>query len=130
MMDDPTCGAASDSILCSSNGDYHFCTLFRKPLGNARTTPLEEVWHRSREMLELRGTTWKNFPQCTTCEAFQFCSMCFAKNYVHSGDHLQMDPHCCEVAFLNKRLVERVWREQNVDTGAIGPAFETEGGLQ
>lgn len=111
FWDDPTCGAANDTILCTSNGDYHFCTLFRTSLGNAYEDSLDEVWNHSQQMLELRGTTWKAFPECMDCEAFRFCSMCFAKNYTNSGDHLEIDRHCCDVAFLNKRLVEQYWRK-------------------
>lgn len=54
----------------------------------------------------------KDFPKCLTCEARDYCAMCLVRNYNESGgDMFKTNQHFCDVAFLNKRLVEE-WKEK------------------
>jgi len=111
----PVCGAAFDSICLGASGEYYLCPLFRKPIGNARNQSLHDIWHNSPAVLEVRNITWGNFSKCMKCEAFHFCSMCFARNYnEHNGDYMKIAECCCDVAFLNKRLVESYWEKNSI----------------
>jgi radical SAM protein with 4Fe4S-binding SPASM domain len=107
----PCCGAGRDTICLDANGDYFFCPLFRRKLGSAYKDSLADLWANSAEIAEIRRTSWSNFPKCMECDAFHFCSMCFARNYNEGkGDIFKINEHCCDIAFLNKRLVEDYWR--------------------
>ena len=42
--------------------------------------------------------------------------MCFARNAnENNGDHLEVNKHCCEISFLNKRIVEEYWKGTKAD---------------
>ena len=115
LIKKPPCGAGRDSLAMNANGDYYFCSVFRPSvLGNPITDSLQNVWRKSRPLLELRNVTWEDFPGCMKCEAFNFCSMCFARNSnENNGDPLKLNKHCCEISFLNKRIVEEYWKDTN-----------------
>ncbi|NOY81796.1 MAG: radical SAM protein [Kiritimatiellaeota bacterium] len=112
FRDRSVCGAGFDGICMSANGDFYPCSGFMGyRLGNATRTRLADVWRDSPGLRELRGLKWGDFPQCLTCEAFQFCSMCYARNFnAGQGDLRSVPEHNCRVSFLNKRLVQEHWR--------------------
>ena len=57
--------------------------------------------------MELRKITQGSFPQCLECEASDYCARCLVRNYNESGgDMFKVSQHFCDVAFLNKKLVE------------------------
>lgn len=114
LRDKAVCGAGIDTVCLGAGGDYYFCPLFRKRVGNAYRDRLESVWNNSHEIREVRRIRWSDFSECLECEAFHFCSMCFARNFTeNAGDPLKINRRCCAVAFLNKRLVEEYWQENN-----------------
>ena len=117
MIKKPPCGAGRDSLAMDANGDYYFCPVFRPSvLGNPEKDRLKDVWNKSKPLQELREITWGDFPSCTKCEAFNYCSMCFARNAnENNGDHLEVNKHCCEISFLNKRIVEEYWKGTKAD---------------
>ncbi|MCC6555743.1 MAG: radical SAM protein [Polyangiaceae bacterium] len=110
LASSPCCGAGRDTICLDANGDYFFCPLFRRKLGNAHSDRLKDLWAGTPAIEEIRRTSWSDFPKCMGCDAFHFCSMCFARNYNEGrGDIFKINEHCCDIAFLNKRLVEEYW---------------------
>jgi len=42
------------------------------------------------------------------CDARDFCAMCLVRNFNESnGDMFKINQHFCDVAFLNKKLVDQ-----------------------
>jgi len=123
LVQKPLCGAGINTLSMDADGNSYFCPVFRPSvLGNLRNVRLQDVWHQSKPLLELRKIAWGDFPECVNCEAFNYCSMCFARNANESdGDHLKVNENCCEISFLNKRLVE----EYRKNTGTNDHSSDT-----
>lgn len=115
FLNQPLCGAGSDDISITANGDVYPCAGWQKMVvGNIHKQSLKDIWNNSEELKRIRAITQKDFPQCLDCEALKFCSRCFVRNYNESnGDMLKLQKHFCDVAFLNKRLVEEFLKTQS-----------------
>ncbi len=102
------CGVGYDNCCITANGDVYPCAGWQgMVLGNVYKQPLQEIWENSEKVKELRKITQEDFPECLTCEARDFCARCLVRNYNESnGDMFKINRHFCDVAFLNKRLVE------------------------
>jgi radical SAM protein with 4Fe4S-binding SPASM domain len=116
LKDKPLCGAGLDSLSMDTEGNFHFCTVFRsKELGNVHNNSLNDVWNNSKAVLDLRRVKWGDFPGCVKCEAFNYCGMCFARNAnENNGDHTTVNTKCCEVSFTTKQLVEDYRRRKGM----------------
>ena len=103
----PVCGVGYDNCCVTANGDVYPCAGWQSMvLGNVYKQSLQEIWENDK-LNELRSITNASFPECLECEAADFCAMCLVRNYNESGgDMLKINKHFCDVAFLNKRLVE------------------------
>lgn len=105
--DEHICGAGVDSMCVAANGEFYPCSGFQGwPLGNAHDLTVAEVWNDSEALKKLRAVKWKDFPQCITCEAKPYCAMCMVRNLNETGSIFEVSKHFCDVAFINKRLVE------------------------
>lgn len=104
----PVCGVGYDNCCITANGDVYPCAGWQDyVLGNVYKQSLQEIWENSERVKELRKITQASFPQCIECEARDYCARCLVRNYNESnGDMFAINHHFCEVAFLNKRLVE------------------------
>lgn len=104
----PVCGVGVDSICVTANGDYYPCAGWQGMiLGNAYKQSLKDIWDNSAQIKELRKITNASFPECIICEARDYCAMCMVRNYnENSGDMFKITKHFCDVAFLNKKMVE------------------------
>lgn len=104
----PVCGVGYDNCCITANGDVYPCAGWQDyVLGNVYKQSLQEIWENSERVKELRKITQESFPQCIECEARDYCSRCLVRNYNESGgDMFAVNHHFCDVAFLNKRLVE------------------------
>lgn len=104
----PVCGVGVDNICLTANGDYYPCAGWQGMIvGNAYRQSLKEIWENSPELKKLRTITNSSFPKCLECEAKDFCAMCMVRNYNESGgDMFKINQHFCDVAFLNKKMVE------------------------
>jgi len=111
---EPVCGVGVDTLCVAADGVYYPCPGFQGyPLGNAHTGRLQDVWQNSTAVKRLRNLTKSDFAQCLSCEAHQYCSMCLVRNFnENDGDMFQASKHFCDVAFLNKELVEEYWHKQ------------------
>jgi len=104
----PVCGVGFDNLCLAGNGSYYPCSGWQGlPVGSAFSQRLADVWHHSPELARLRGITKASFPQCIECPDTQFCAMCLVRNFNESGgDMFRINRHFCEVAHLNRLLVE------------------------
>lgn len=104
----PVCGVGYDNCCITANGDVYPCAGWQDyVLGNVYKQSLQEIWENSERVKELRKITQASFPQCLECEARDYCARCLVRNYNESGgDMFAVNHHFCDVAFLNKRLVE------------------------
>lgn len=104
----PVCGVGVDNICLTSNGDYYPCAGWQGMiLGNAYKQSLKDIWENSEQIKELRKITNASFPECIICEARDYCAMCLVRNYnENNGDMFKITKHFCDVAFLNKKMVE------------------------
>lgn len=104
----PVCGVGYDNCCITANGDVYPCAGWQDyVLGNVYRQSLAEIWENSERVKELRKITMASFPQCITCEAHDYCRPCLVRNYNESnGDMLAVNHHFCDVAFLNKKIVE------------------------
>ena len=104
----PVCGVGYDNCCITANGDVYPCAGWQAyVLGNVYKQSLKEIWENSERVKELRKITQASFPQCLECEARDYCARCLVRNYNESGgDMFKINKHFCDVAFLNKRLVE------------------------
>jgi radical SAM protein with 4Fe4S-binding SPASM domain len=104
----PVCGVGYDNCCITANGDVYPCAGWQDyVLGNVYKQSLQEIWENSERVKELRKITQASFPQCIECEARDYCARCLVRNYNESnGDMFAINHHFCDVAFLNKRLVE------------------------
>lgn len=107
-MKQPVCGVGYDNCCITANGDVYPCAGWQDyVLGNVYKQSLKEIWENSERAKELRKITQASFPQCIDCEARDYCARCLVRNYNESGgDMFAVNHHFCDVAFLNKRLVE------------------------
>lgn len=108
FMKQPVCGVGYDNCCITANGDVYPCAGWQDyVLGNVYKQSLLEIWEQSERVKELRKITQASFPQCLECEARDYCARCLVRNYNESGgDMFAINHHFCDVAFLNKRLVE------------------------
>ena len=104
----PVCGVGYDNCCITANGDVYPCAGWQDyVLGNVYRHTLKEIWENNDKIKELRKITQESFPQCIECEAVNYCSRCLVRNYNESGGNMLAIPqHFCDVAFLNKRIVE------------------------
>ena len=111
--DEHICGAGVDSMCVAANGEFYPCSGFQGyPLGNAHEHTVADVWYNSEAIKKLRAVTWKDFPKCVECEAKPYCAMCMVRNLNETGSIFEVSKHFCDVAFINKRLVEEYRRKQ------------------
>lgn len=108
FMKQPVCGVGYDNCCITANGDVYPCAGWQDyVLGNVYKQSLQEIWEQSERVKELRKITQASFPQCLECEARDYCARCLVRNYNESGGNMfAINHHFCDVAFLNKRLVE------------------------
>lgn len=104
----PVCGVGYDNCCITANGDVYPCAGWQDyVLGNVYKQTLADIWENSERIKKLRKITMASFPQCITCDARNYCRPCLVRNYNESnGDMLAVNHHFCDVAFLNKKIVE------------------------
>ena len=104
----PLCGAGINDCCITENGDVYPCAGWQAMVcGNVYKQSLREIWNNSPQFKKVRAVTQGNFPECLKCEARNYCAMCLVRNYnENNGDMFKINKHFCEVAFLNKKIVE------------------------
>ena len=107
----PLCGAGINDCCIAENGDVYPCAGWQDMVvGNVYKQNLKDIWDNSEKLRTIRAVTQGDFPQCLKCEAQDYCSRCLVRNYNESnGDMFKLNQHFCDVAFLNKKIVEEYW---------------------
>ena len=103
------CSAGINGCSISPAGDVFPCPEWQSYiLGNLSENTLEEIWYNSTSLKLLRQINkQKNYPQCLTCKAIDYCKRCFVANELaNKGELLRINNANCEYAFLVKSLVE------------------------
>ncbi|BBO83097.1 hypothetical protein DSCO28_36630 [Desulfosarcina ovata subsp. sediminis] len=108
LRNKPVCGIGIDSLCLTPSGDCYPCGGFQGYIiGNVYKNTLQDIWNNSDAVHKLREITWDKFPKCVQCEAKLYCSMCLVRNFNEgNGDMFKINQHFCDVAFINKRLVD------------------------
>lgn len=114
-MKQPLCGAGINDCCITANGDVYPCAGWQAMVcGNIYKQSLKDIWENSPQFKKVRAVTHGDFPQCINCEAKNYCAMCLVRNFNESnGDMYKINKHFCDVAFLNKRLVEEYQAKLN-----------------
>lgn len=112
----PICGVGQDNCCITENGDVYPCAGWQNMvLGNVYKNTLQEIWDNSETIKQLRNVTQASFPKCLKCEARNYCAMCLVRNFNESdGDMFKINQHFCDVAFLNKKMVEEYYANKQV----------------
>ena len=109
--EDKICGAGIDSICLEADGSYCACTGFQGfSLGNCYEQSLRNVWENSPQLKYIRQLRGKDFPQCIHCKNRNYCSICLVCNFNETGDMLKIVDHFCQVADINRQVVEEYHR--------------------
>ncbi len=110
----PACGAAMNSICILSSGEVCACPGWNGMIcGNIHKQPLKQIWEHSEQLKQIRKITKGDFPQCLACEAHDYCTFCLVRNFNESGgDMFKINQHFCDVAFINKKIVEEYSTKQ------------------
>ena len=105
-----SCGVGIDTLNVTSNGDIIPCPgWYGYVLGNIRKDSLSHVWSHSEKLNHLRDIRLSMFPKCVDCEARPYCNMCILRNFnENNGDLFIIPEHTCQMAYLRKRLAERL----------------------
>lgn len=113
----PLCSVGINDLCITANGDVYPCAGWQSMVcGNIYKQTLKEIWDNSPQFKELRKLTQSSFPQCLQCEARDYCHVCLVQNYnENNGDMFKIPQHFCDVAFLNKRIVEEYLSKENND---------------
>lgn len=111
----PLCGAGINDCCITENGDVYPCAGWQAMVcGNVYKQSLRDIWENSPQFKQVRSVTQGDFPECLKCEARNYCAMCLVRNYNESnGDMFKINKHFCDVAFLNKRIVEEYKKEES-----------------
>jgi len=117
----PLCGAGINDCCITENGDVYPCAGWQAMVcGNVYQQRLDDIWENSPKLKQIRTVTQDDFPRCLKCEARSFCAMCLVRNYNESGgDMFKVNRHFCDVAFLNKKVVEEYYVESKTENIAI-----------
>ena len=102
------CGIGVSNVCISFEGKVYPCSGFSGlRLGDLNFTSLNDIWKYSPKINELRSIKHSSFPKCLVCEVKDYCVMCLVRNYnENKGDYFSLNTHYCDIAFLNKKLVE------------------------
>lgn len=104
----PVCGAGTTDACVTVNGDIYPCAGWQGLVaGNVYRQSLREIWENSPVFKKVRAVRYKDFPKCMKCDARDYCNLCMVRNYNESGgDMFKINKHFCDVAHLNKKIVE------------------------
>lgn len=104
----PVCGVGVDNICMTADGNFYPCAGWQGyVLGNAYQQRVKDIWDYSERLKYLRTITNASFTECMICGALDYCSICLVRNFNESGGNMfKISENLCQVAYLNKKLVE------------------------
>lgn len=113
------CGAGTEILLISSNGDVYPCNMFLEfeefNAGSIRKRGLRDIWKNSEVFKKLRRLSVLDIRGCKDCEIKFICSVCPAEIYREQGGFKEKPKSC---AIYEKALwmkieddARKMWRE-------------------
>lgn len=103
------CSAGLSRICLDANGNYFPCPGFSGfVLGNCFHESLKWVWNESTNIAKLRSIKGMNLKKCASCQNRRYCSICLCRNYNETGDMLIPPEYNCEVARINRKVLEGI----------------------
>jgi radical SAM protein with 4Fe4S-binding SPASM domain len=117
ISEESLCGVCTTTLSMTANGDIVPCSGWQGyVLGNIHDTSLSDIWDNSPKAKYLRGIRRKDFPKCLACEDKAFCALCMVRNANESptGDPLELNPHFCDVARINREIVEEMLSTESI----------------
>ncbi len=103
----PICGAGSNVLCISPDGNISACLAFRKPIGNLRKAPIQQIWNSS-SLDSLRASRYSDLVECRTCDAISYCPRCAGNALAECGNMLNKYESACTVANATKRAIEKL----------------------
>ena len=100
------CGAGQTSVRIDAYGSVYPCAAINVPLGNARTTPLAEIWYGSEELKRIRAIRLADLPECSACDLWQRYTRCAGLALMETGSLLAASPQACRVARIQHKFLE------------------------
>jgi radical SAM protein with 4Fe4S-binding SPASM domain len=100
------CGAGQTSVRIDAYGNVYPCAAVNVPLGNAKTTPLAEIWYGSEELKRIRAIRLVDLPECSACDLWQRCTRCAGLALMETGSLLAASPQACRVARIQHKFIE------------------------
>jgi radical SAM protein with 4Fe4S-binding SPASM domain len=86
--DDSLCGAARATMAIGADGGVYPCASFSIHGGSLKEHSLEEIWHHSKLLNDVRHTTMKDLTGCSSCDVKSACIPCQAYAYIENEDRL------------------------------------------
>ena len=115
QADRPVCGVAVNTLCMGVDGQCYPCSGWQGyKVGDLTTSTLAEVWNKSPQLNYLRSIKRGDFAQCQGCADQNYCAMCMVRNYNETGDIFSTPKHFCEMAELNREVVEEHRRAHKV----------------
>jgi radical SAM protein with 4Fe4S-binding SPASM domain len=114
--DAPVCGVGQGTICMAADGVFYPCSGWQGyAVGDANSQSLAEIWRDSPQLSGLRRLTKASFPACRACEDRDYCAMCLVRNFNESdGDMMRVSKRFCEIARINRQIVEDWKRTRGV----------------
>jgi radical SAM protein with 4Fe4S-binding SPASM domain len=100
------CGIGQTSIRIDAYGNVYPCAAVNILLGNAKTTPLTEIWHGSEELKKIRAIRLIDLPECSVCDLWQRCTRCTGLALMETGSLLGASPQACRVTRILHEFLE------------------------
>jgi radical SAM protein with 4Fe4S-binding SPASM domain len=104
------CGACINSCAVSLDGNVCPCPEWPSyKMGNIYNQKLSEIWYNNPLMSVIRRINkQKNFPECLSCKAIDFCKRCLKLNeQTNRGIMLFLNRENCEYAWMVKEVLEK-----------------------
>jgi radical SAM protein with 4Fe4S-binding SPASM domain len=100
------CGAGQTSLRIDAYGNVYPCAAINVLLGDAKTTPLAEIWYGSEELEKIRAIRLADLPECSACDLWQRCTRCAGLALMETGSLLAASPQACRVARIQHKFLE------------------------
>ena len=114
---DKVCGACISSVCLDATGNYYPCPAFGGiNLGCCYEHDLKWIWNESPETKRIRNVRGGDFKKCVKCTDRDYCSVCMCRNFNETGDIFTPAQHFCDVARINREVVEEQWRMRKETT--------------
>ena len=90
------CTAGLNMVHIHSNGDVGICTFLPDIiLGNILEKPLQEIWDKRFDILEVKKLTERDYEgKCKTCADKFICGGCRARSLCIKNNLFEHDPYC------------------------------------